>query len=71
MSKNEFGLAVRRKRRQLEMTQEELAERAKMSNTSISRIEGGQQNPTRATMMILCEVLEMELTTKDIPDEQA
>ena len=68
MSKNEFGLAVRRKRRQLEMTQEELAERAKMSNTSISRIEGGQQNPTRDTMLVLCEVLEMELTTKDLED---
>ena len=41
-----FGKEVRRIREQLELTQEELADRAKLHRTYVSLIERGQRMPT-------------------------
>ena len=41
-----FGKAVRRRRRELDLSQEVLAERAGMNRTYVSSVERGERNPT-------------------------
>ncbi|WP_026072771.1 helix-turn-helix domain-containing protein [Nodosilinea nodulosa] len=41
-----FGKAVRRRRRELDISQEALAERAGMNRTYVSSVERGERNPT-------------------------
>ena len=41
-----FGKAIRRRRRELDLSQEELAERAELHRNYISGIETGTRNPS-------------------------
>ncbi|MBM0743967.1 helix-turn-helix transcriptional regulator [Phormidium sp. CLA17] len=44
--KQRFGKAIRRRRRELDLSQEELAERAEMNRTYLSDVERGEVNPS-------------------------
>jgi len=48
--KQRFGKAIRRRRRELDFSQEELAERADLNRTYLSDIERGEVNPSLETI---------------------
>lgn len=52
-----FGEQVMLRRRRLEMSQEELAERAHLSRNAISEIERGRTNPSLTTICVLAVAL--------------
>ena len=54
-----FGRAVRKRRKQLQLTQDDLGERCEMDRTYISGIEQGRRNPTIQVIWLLAEGLEM------------
>ncbi len=55
--KQRFGKAVRRRRRELDLSQEDLAERAELHRTYISNVERGELNPSLETMEKLVKAL--------------
>lgn len=57
-----FGKAIRRRRRELDLSQEELAERADLHRTYISNIERGELNPSLETMEKLVKALDISFT---------
>lgn len=57
--KIKFGKAVRRRRRELEMTQEQLSEKADLARTYISNLERGRINPSLETMIKISEALDV------------
>lgn len=62
----EFALsrAVIKARTRAKLTQEELAERMKTSQTAIARLESGQGNPTAQTLRKLAEATGTTLTIR-------
>jgi ribosome-binding protein aMBF1 (putative translation factor) len=54
-----FGAVLRWHRRNLDLTQEELAMRSSLERTYLSRLERGLQVPTIATLWALAEQLDM------------
>lgn len=56
-----FGLRVRELRKRLDMSQEELAEKAKINPKYISRIEMGHQFPSTDILVKLAEALNVEV----------
>lgn len=54
-----FGQLLRRRRRYLEMTLEQLAHESMVSITTIKNIEKGLQQPSLSTTFKLCEVLKV------------
>ncbi|WP_276132662.1 helix-turn-helix domain-containing protein [Polluticoccus soli] len=54
-----IGIAIRSIRRQLGITQYELAEKCNISQTSLSQIENGIKRPSNRTIKKVCEVLEI------------
>src|SRR6266536_2565827 len=48
-----FGAEVKRRRVQLGMSQEKLAERANLHRTYVSDVEGGKRNPSLASIQRL------------------
>ena len=56
----EFGAHLRRLRSEAELTQEELAEAARLSRPSIVNIEAGRQGVTLATLYRLADALGLE-----------
>jgi transcriptional regulator with XRE-family HTH domain len=52
-----FGQAIRRRRRELDLSQEQLAEMTELHRTYISNIERGTLNPTLETMEKLVKAL--------------
>jgi transcriptional regulator with XRE-family HTH domain len=57
----QFGLAVRQKRMALGLTQENLAERAKLHPTYISMVERGVRNPTLEASAQIAKALQISL----------
>jgi transcriptional regulator with XRE-family HTH domain len=57
-----FGKAIRRRRRELDLSQEELAERAELHRTYISDVERGEVNPSLDTIERLTKALEVSIT---------
>lgn len=53
------GYAIKSIRRQLCITQYELAQRCDISQTSLSQIENGVKRPSSKTIRKVCEVLEI------------
>ena len=56
-----FGKAVRRRRRELDFSQEELAERAELHRTYISDIERGERNPSLENIEKLAKALDISV----------
>jgi transcriptional regulator with XRE-family HTH domain len=52
-----FGKAIRRRRRELDLSQEELAERAELHQTYISDVERGGRNPSLENVEKLANAL--------------
>lgn len=57
-----FGKAVRRRRRELDLSQEELAERAELHRTYISSIERGRMNPSLENVEKLAKALDISIS---------
>lgn len=57
-----FGKAVRRRRRELDISQEELAERSGLHRNYISSIESGTRNPSLKNIEKLVKGLETSIT---------
>ncbi|MCP1199268.1 helix-turn-helix domain-containing protein [Notoacmeibacter sp. MSK16QG-6] len=58
--KKRFGQAVRRRRQQLKVSQEELAMRIGADQAYVSRIEAGQMNVTLETLDQIAAALEAD-----------
>ncbi len=56
-----YGEIIKKRRRFLKLTQEELAEAANVSLRSIKTIESGEGNPTLQQMSKILEILGMRL----------
>ena len=56
-----FGKAIRRRRRELDLSQEELAERAGLHRNYISGIETGTRNPSLKNIEKLANALEISM----------
>jgi transcriptional regulator with XRE-family HTH domain len=56
-----FGKAIRRRRRELDFSQEELAERADLHRTYISDIERGERNPSLENIEKLAKALNISI----------
>ncbi|KPG81675.1 MULTISPECIES: helix-turn-helix domain-containing protein [Pseudomonas] len=56
-----FGLAIRRHRELLRLSQEELANRANIDRTYISGVERGARNPTLLVMQKIATALGSDL----------
>jgi len=55
--KKGFGAEVRRRRKDLGLSQEELAERADLHRTYVSDVEAGKRNPSLQSMQRLAKAL--------------
>ena len=53
----EIVVALRRKREELGLSQEELAKKANIPRTTITKVESGNRNATLKTLMILAEAM--------------
>ena len=72
MSVNPLGEHYKSRRKELRITQPQLAELAKVSVQTIYKLERGVGNPTLDTLIKISDVLGMELTltTKSIINRQ-
>jgi len=59
--KQRFGKAIRRRRRELDLSQEALAEKAELHRTYISSIERGTRNPSLENIKKLADALDMSI----------
>jgi len=57
-----FGRAVRKRRRELDLSQEELAERAELHRNYVSDIERGDRNPSLENIHKLARALDMTVS---------
>lgn len=60
--KQRFGKAIRRRRRELDLSQEELAERAELHRTYVSDIERGDRNPSLENIEKLAKALGIKVS---------
>ena len=60
-STRDLGFEVRRARRARKMTQAELAERAGLRRTWVSRLEAGRENPTFGNLLAVLDALQLDL----------
>lgn len=60
--KEQIGLNIKLKRLQKMISQPQLANEINFSKTHISRIENGEANITLATLIDLCNFLDIEIT---------
>ncbi|OUL25438.1 transcriptional regulator [Nostoc sp. RF31YmG] len=60
--KQRFGLAIRRRRRELDLSQEALAELAQLHRTYISSIERGERNPSLENIEKLSKALNISIS---------
>lgn len=58
-----FGRAVRKRRRELDLSQEVLAERAGLHRNYISDIERGDRNPSLENIQKLAKALDLKVST--------
>jgi transcriptional regulator with XRE-family HTH domain len=58
---SEFGIILQENRKKLGITQEELADRAKIERTYMSKLEGGRSNPSFSTISKISEGLGMTI----------
>lgn len=60
--KQRFGKAIRRRRRELDISQEKLAEIAEIHRTYISSIERGARNPSLENIEKLAKALDISIS---------
>jgi DNA-binding Xre family transcriptional regulator len=60
-TKEKFGIAVRERRKELEMSQKDLGVRIGLDQGYVSRIEQGKMNITLDTMEEICKVLDVRV----------
>jgi len=58
----QLGETIRKRRKELSITQPHLAELAKISTNTLYKLERGQGNPSLEVLNKLAEVLGLELT---------
>jgi ribosome-binding protein aMBF1 (putative translation factor) len=71
--KNWIAAHIRERRYELDLTQQEVAERAETSHSFISKVEGGDHIPTIPVLKRILAVLDEELLIgieRQIPDEE-
>jgi|ERR687891_548633 ribosome-binding protein aMBF1 (putative translation factor) len=71
--RNWIAAHIRERRYELDLTQREVAERAKTSHSFISKIEGGDHMPTIPVLKRILAVLDEELLIgieRRVPDEE-
>ena len=71
--KNWIAAHIRERRYELDLTQQEVAERAETSHSFISKIEGGDHIPTIPVLKRILAVLDEELligVERQVPDEE-
>ncbi|GAP93621.1 helix-turn-helix domain-containing protein [Leptolyngbya sp. NIES-2104] len=56
-----FGKAIRRRRRELDLTQEQLAERAELHRSYLATIETGDRNPSLENIEKLAKALDISI----------
>lgn len=61
MDQRAMGKRIRRARRMLDLTQEQLAEMAGVSTSFVGHIERGTRIPSAETLYKLCRVLEIAM----------
>lgn len=62
MLAKQLGETIRKRRKELSITQPHLAELAEISTNTLYKLERGQGNPSLGVINKLAEVLGMELT---------
>ncbi len=62
MLANLIGETIKKRRKELNITQPHLAELAQVSTNTLYKVERGQGNPSLEVLSKLAEVLGMELT---------
>jgi len=62
-AKSSFAITLAEARRQLNLTQQQLAARLGVSQSYVAKLEGGEANPTLDTIGSLLAVLGLSLTT--------
>lgn len=55
-----FGWVIRERRRQLDLTQEEVAQRIKMTGSYITHLEAGIRHPSRKVVVKLSDALQLD-----------
>jgi len=63
LAKSSFAITLASARKTLGVTQREIAERARVSQAYIAKLEGGEANPTLEKIGSLLAVLNLSLTT--------
>lgn len=68
-----IGETIKKRRKELSITQPHLAELANISTNTLYKLERGQSNPSLDVLTKLAEVLGMELilTVKNLPTSKA
>jgi transcriptional regulator with XRE-family HTH domain len=56
-----LGQAIRRRRREMDISQEELADRAGLNRTYITRVEGGERNLRLETVAQIAKALDITM----------
>lgn len=66
-----LGQRVRNRRKHLGLTQEELADRAKIDRSYIGGVERGERNVTFSVLCRICDALACDVAalTKDLPEQ--
>lgn len=59
--KETFGNLIRESRENKKLSQEQLAEKCKVTDKSISNIELGKSDPKLSTVMRICNVLDIDV----------
>jgi len=58
---NVYAVAIKARRNEIGMTQQELADICKMPQPSIVRIESGDSSPNLSTLLKICEALGLKI----------
>ncbi len=64
MHTKQLGEIIKKRRKELKITQPHLAELAKVSTNTLYKLERGQGNPSLSVLYSLLEVLGMELNIR-------
>jgi y4mF family transcriptional regulator len=64
MNSLEISIIIRKKRDQMGITQQDLADRSGIHLRSINNIEGGKSNPSLDTLLKIAEVLKLEVIVR-------